>query len=40
MKTEFFLFGIHSQLRNFDDLVGIRIKECLGAILDEGLKWG
>ena len=48
MKTEFLLFGNQSQLRNFDDLVGIRIKErfmrransteYLGTILDEGLK--
>ena len=49
MKTEFLLFGNQSQLRNFDDLVGIRIKgrvirranstKYLGTILDEGLKW-
>ena len=49
MKTEFLLFGNQSQLRNFDDLVGIRIKgrvirranstKYLGTILDECLKW-
>ena len=49
MKTEFLLFGNKSQLRNFDDLVGIRIKgrvirranstKYLGTISDEGLKW-
>ena len=49
MKTEFLLFGNQSQLRDFDDLVGIRIKgrvirranstKYLGTILDEGLKW-
>ena len=49
MKTEFLLFGNQSQLRNFDDLVGIRIKgsvirranstKYLGTISDEGLKW-
>ena len=49
MKTEFLLFGNQSQLRSFDDLVGIRIKgrvigranstEYLGTILDKGLKW-
>ena len=49
MKTEFLLFGNQSQFRNFDDLVGIRIKgriirranstKYLGTILDEGLKW-
>ena len=27
MKTEFLLFGNQSQLRSFEDLVGIRIKE-------------
>ena len=47
MKTEFLLFGNQSQLRNFNDLVGIRIKsrvirranltKCLGTILDEDL---
>ena len=49
MKTEFLLFGNQSQLCNFDDLVGIRIKgrvirradstKYLGTISDEGLKW-
>ena len=49
MKTEFLFFGNQSQLRNFDDLVGIRIKDrvirranstkYLGTILDKGLKW-
>ena len=49
MKTEFSLFGNQSQLRNFDDLVGIRIKgrvikranstKYLETISDEGLKW-
>ena len=49
MKTELLLFGSQSQLRNFDDLVGIRIKgkvvrranstEYLGTILDEGMRW-
>ena len=48
IKTEFFLFGNQSQLHNFDDLVGIRIKsrvirratstKYLGMISDEGLK--
>ena len=48
MKTEFLLFGNQSQLRNFDDLVGISIKgrvirranstKYLGTILDKGLK--
>ena len=49
MKTEFLLFSNQSQLRNFDDLVVIRIKgrviritnltKYLGMISDEGLKW-
>ena len=49
MKTEILLFDNQSQLRNFDDLVGIRIKgrvirranstKYLGTILDKGLKW-
>ena len=49
MKTEFLFFGNQSQLRNFDDLVGIRIKgrvirranstKYLGTISDEGLEW-
>ena len=48
-RTEFLLFGNQSQLRNFDDLVDIRIKgrvirranstKYLGTISDEGLKW-
>ena len=48
MKTEPLLFGNQSQLRDFDDLVGIRVKgrvrrranstKYLGTILDEGLK--
>ena len=49
IKTEFLLFSNQSQLRNFDDLEGIRIKgrvirransrKYLEAISDEGLKW-
>ena len=49
MKTEFLLLGNQPQLRNFDDLVGIRITgrvirranstKYLGTILDEDLKW-
>ena len=49
MKTEFLLFGNQSQLHNFDDLGGIRIKgrvirreistKYLVTIPDEGLKW-
>ena len=48
MKTDFLLFGNQSQLRNFDDLVDIRIKDkvirranstkYLGTISDEGLR--
>ena len=49
MKTEFLLFGNQSQLCNFDDLVGTKIKgrvispanltKYLGTISYEGLKW-
>ena len=48
-ENGFFLFGNQPQLRNFDDLLGIRIKgrvmrraistEYLGTTLDEFLKW-
>ena len=34
MKTEFLLFGDQSQLRNFDDLVGISINPILPGLLN------
>ena len=49
MKTEFLLFGSQSQLRNFDNLAGIRIKgrvitranstKYSRTISDKNLKW-
>ena len=40
MKTEFLLFGNQSQLRNFDDLIGTRIKgRVIRRSSDKGLKW-